>query len=380
MNRSTTRLVSGGRPSSADGRGVISPSTLARTAWPGCERRLEVRGLERRVVGFHRYRQASAVGAEGDAGGVGHVGEHARQRETRLDWGRLRLSQQPVIVTGRHGLAVDVELSQRGAPLHRKQEKGRFAAATEHDAAGVAFTRPAADVVEAVGLGLADVGGAQLVEARRKEIQVPCYGAAGAGQFTLVGGGQRADVGRPGRWPSAAACRHQQHLQRCVTPVEHRIGLVRGEQQAALVRDGSADDVAPARPHGCVVVGDLEAERRLSGRLCLGAPQHRGRRVRARDLLQHRLEHRIGWKSDALAVRGGPRERAGPGRDADDRPDCRQCRGAQPQPECAVHRLLLRTTRASTIIGVALAGRPRMRPPGPRQHPPFLRRSARSYR
>jgi hypothetical protein len=63
------------------------------------------------------------------------------------------------------GLAGEVELAQRRAAVHRHQVDRRLAPAAQHDAATVALLHPAADVVEAVGLGTADVRRAQLVAA-----------------------------------------------------------------------------------------------------------------------------------------------------------------------------------------------------------------------
>ena len=84
--------------------------------------------------------------------------------------------------------------------------------------------------------------------------------------------------------------------------------------------DGGAHGIAPSGLHGRVVVRDLEAERRLPRRIDRRATEHRRRRVGARDIQQHRFEHRVGRQRDALPVRGRCP------------PACRPTPGGRPRP------------------------------------------------
>ena len=180
---------------------------------------------------------------------------------------------------------------------------------------------------------------------------MPGDGAAGAWQIASVRGGQGADAVRHRPRPRTTARRHQQHVERRVAAVEDRIGPAGGEQKATLVRDGGAHGVAPARLHHRVVVGDLEPERRLSRGLHLDAPQHRGRCVGARDVLQHGFEDRIGRQRDALAVGRGTLQRAGPRGAADGGHDRGQRLGHPPWSARADHRIHVGTTRRLTREG-----------------------------
>lgn len=140
---------------------------------------------------------------------------------------------------------------------------------------------------------------------------------AGAGQFSFVRGGQGADRGGRRFRFRAAASGHQQQLQRLVAAVQHRIMPVRRKQQPSLLLDARTDGVAVARLHGGIVVGDLEPERRLPGRVQFAAAEHHRWRIGSRYILQLGLEHRIGRQRDALAIHRGALQRAGPGRTAD---------------------------------------------------------------
>lgn len=68
-------------------------------------------------------------------------------------------------------------------------------------------------------------------------------------------------------------------------PCEHRIGTVGREEQAALVRDRGTHGITPSRWRGrvLVLVGNLEAEGRLSRRIDRRAAERLRRRIGARD-------------------------------------------------------------------------------------------------
>ena len=125
MKRSTTRLRlrrPARPPSTGAARSVPRGSPGQRLA--RLPARLQICGLERPVVGVHRHRQPPAVGAQRDDRGVGHVREHAGQRQARLDGRGLRQALQPVVVAGRARLSRGIRACA-ACDRHRPARKDR---------------------------------------------------------------------------------------------------------------------------------------------------------------------------------------------------------------------------------------------------------------